>query len=88
MFYNCMLKLMELQLQFFVVQHCPFKTHDTLYPFINKPTSNNGWALPPQAAISPECTLTGEKKNNPLIQVVTGWEGHYNPLMLTKYTVF
>lgn len=61
-----------------MVQHCPFKTHNTLNPFINRSTSNDGWAFSPQAAISPVCTQTGDqkKKKIPLIQVLKGVAGH------------
>lgn len=80
-----MLKLIKLKsVTIFMVQYCHFKTHNTLNPFINRSTSNDGWAFSPQAAISPVCTPTREKKN-PLIQVLKGKEGIHNPLMLTKY---
>lgn len=57
-----------------MVQHCHFKTHNTLNPFINRSTCNEGWAFSPQAAMSPGCTLTrGEKKSiDPSIEGVAG----------------
>lgn len=49
----------------FLVQQCHFlkKTYNTLNPFINRSTSNDGWKFSPQAALSPICTMTEESKS-------------------------
>lgn len=59
-----------------MLQHCPFKTHNTLNPFINRSTSNDGWAFSPQVALVLHVHRQEKNKKNPLIQVLTGVAGH------------
>lgn len=63
-FYNCMLKLMKhVRYNFHGATMSFLKTHNTLNPFINRSTSNDGWKFSPQAALSPICTMTEESKS-------------------------
>lgn len=59
-----MLKLMKhVRYNFHGATMSFLKTHNTLNPFINRSTSNDGWKFSPQAALSPICTMTEESKS-------------------------